>query len=59
MSFGIWRLGVIDEVKAKVLVEKMQLGMAGAVILGGPLENENEKAAKKAVAAEKKDSGRL
>jgi hypothetical protein len=32
MSFEIWRLGVITKVKAKVLVEKMQLGMAGAVI---------------------------
>ena len=42
------------EVMARVLVEEMQLGMAGAVIQGGV-----EKAAKEeAVIAERKDSGR-
>ena len=42
------------EAMAKVLVEEMQLGMAGAVIQGGV-----KKAAKEeAVIAERKDSGR-
>jgi len=47
--------------KAKVLVEGMQLGMAGAAIQWGSVELENEsvmKAAKEAVAAERKDSSR-
>ena len=43
------------EAMARVLVEEMQLGMAGAVIQGGV-----KKAAKEeAVIAERKDSGRL
>ena len=48
--------------KAKVLVEEMQLGMAGAAIQGGSVELENggvKKAAKEAMTAERKDSGRL
>ena len=45
---------------AMVLVEEMQLGMAGAAIQGGvELENEGvKKAVKEAVIAERKDSGR-
>lgn len=48
--------------KAKVLVEEIQLGMAGAVIRGSvvlELENESIKAIKKAVIAESKGLGRL